>query len=51
MIAIAPNKAIQNDRLLNASGNIGQEMRSMPYVPIFRSTPARMTDTAVGAST
>src|ERR1700723_3874471 len=33
-----------------ASGNIGTENRKNPYVPIFKSTPARMTDPAVGAS-
>src|SRR2546427_4552681 len=33
-----------------ASGNIGSEKRTKPYVPIFRSTAARMTDPAVGAS-
>ncbi len=34
-----------------ASGNIGSENRTKPYVPIFRSTAARMTEPAVGAST
>src|SRR3954470_22095104 len=32
-------------------GNSGSEKRISPYVPIFSSTPARMTDPAVGAST
>src|SRR5208282_4221242 len=33
-----------------ASGNIGTEKRKNPYVPIFKSTPARITEPAVGAS-
>src|SRR5262245_54728113 len=33
-----------------ASGNIGSEKRTKPYVPIFRRIAARMTDPAVGAS-
>ena len=35
----------------DASGKSGRQNRIMPYVPIFRSTPARMTEPAVGAST
>ena len=34
-----------------AVGNSGKANRTRPYVPIFRSTPARMTEPAVGAST
>ena len=34
-----------------ASGKRGRQNRRNPYVPIFRSTPARMTEPAVGAST
>src|SRR6266702_2793086 len=34
-----------------ASGSRGSEKRTKPYVPIFRSTPARITEPAVGAST
>src|SRR5205085_2939305 len=34
-----------------ASGNNGNAKRTSPYVPIFSSTPARMTEPAVGAST
>jgi hypothetical protein len=30
---------------------MGMEKRTNPYAPIFSSTPARMTDPAVGAST
>src|SRR5450756_875741 len=49
MIASAIIKpATQSVRI--ASGNIGNEKRTKPYVPIFRSTAARMTDPAVGAS-
>src|SRR6187549_4170150 len=33
-----------------ASGNIGSENRTKPYVPIFRRIAARMTEPAVGAS-
>src|SRR6266436_5262701 len=33
------------------AGKKGSEKRTNPYVPIFSSTPARMTDPAVGAST
>src|SRR5436305_14712759 len=33
------------------AGNSGREKRISPYVPIFSSTPARMTEPAVGAST
>src|ERR1700681_415028 len=33
-----------------ASGRIGSEKRMKPYVPIFRSTAARITEPAVGAS-
>src|ERR1035441_4023514 len=33
------------------SGQGGSEKRRTPYVPIFRRTPARMTEPAVGAST
>src|SRR5689334_22792108 len=32
------------------SGSSGSEKRRKPYVPIFRSTLARMTEPAVGAS-
>src|SRR5438132_11232285 len=34
-----------------ASGKSGNAKRTSPYVPIFSSTPARITDPAVGAST
>src|SRR5438876_10907289 len=34
-----------------AWGSSGSENRTKPYVPIFRRTPARITEPAVGAST
>ncbi len=34
-----------------ASGNSGKPSFMKPYVPILRSTPARITEPAVGAST
>ncbi len=34
----------------HASGNSGRVKRRKPYVPIFSSTPARMTEPPVGAS-
>ncbi len=34
-----------------ACGKSGNAKRSKPYVPILSSTPARITDPAVGAST
>ena len=34
-----------------ASGNSGKASFMKPYVPIFKRTPARITDPAVGAST
>src|SRR5205823_11817672 len=36
---------------LTTPGKNGSEKRIKPYVPIFKSTPARITDPAVGAST
>src|SRR5271166_6020334 len=38
-------------RYADAFGSIGTEKRRNPYPPIFRSTPARITEPAVGAST
>src|SRR6185295_12501494 len=34
----------------DVSGNSGKEKRRKPYVPIFKSTLARITEPAVGAS-
>ncbi len=36
---------------IDALGNSGSENRRKPYVPIFSSTAARITEPAVGAST
>src|SRR3954454_3153592 len=38
-------------KYVEASGSIGTEKRRNPYAPIFSSTPARITEPAVGAST
>src|SRR5215470_5091858 len=38
-------------RWVSTLGKNGSEKRMKPYVPIFRRTPARITDPAVGAST
>src|SRR5262252_5386592 len=48
---INPNAATAHAAHCVASGSIGKLMRIMPYVPILSSTPARMTEIAVGAST
>src|SRR5882724_11800278 len=37
-------------RRYGSLGSNGSEKRMKPYVPIFRRTPARMTEPAVGAS-
>src|SRR5204862_4407414 len=37
-------------RMAASGGSNGREKRMKPYVPIFRRTPARMTEPAVGAS-
>src|SRR5450755_3238812 len=42
---------ISGAKVCDASGSIGTENRRNPYAPIFNSTPARMTEPAVGAST
>src|ERR1700685_355377 len=51
MIAITDSAKTNIVRLAEASGNIGSENRTKPYPPIFKSTPARITEPAVGAST
>src|SRR5215469_12506498 len=38
------------ERNTGFAGNNGSENRKNPYVPIFSSTPARITEPAVGAS-
>ena len=51
MMLITPRIAIGRAKYTVTSGKIGKEIRIRPYVPIFRRTPARMTEMAVGAST
>src|ERR1051326_7021949 len=51
MTSIADNANIIGVKYSDASGNIGNENRTNPYPPIFKRTPARMTEPAVGAST
>ena len=48
---IVPNAAIAGAAHAVASGKMVKLTRRMPYVPILRSTPARITLIAVGAST
>src|SRR6267154_2782402 len=38
------------ERIMGSAGSSGSEKRMKPYVPIFKRTPARMTEPAVGAS-
>src|SRR3954469_4663237 len=47
--ALRPN--IKGMNWAEPSGNIGSEKRMKPYPPSFRSTPARITEPAVGAWT
>ena len=42
---------INGVKYAEASGNNGIEKRMKPYVPNFKSTPANITEPAVGAST
>src|SRR5579885_670194 len=51
MIAMTDSAQISGVNVTEALANIGTENRRKPYPPIFSSTPARMTDPAVGAST
>ena len=41
---------IRGRNALAACGKCGNATRSRPYAPVFRSSPARMTLPAVGAS-
>src|SRR5688572_20117082 len=50
MMPIMDNVTIIGTNCRVASGRIGNEKRMNPYVPIFRSTAARITEPAVGAS-
>src|SRR5216683_1071970 len=38
------------ERNMGSAGSKGSEKRMKPYVPIFKRTPARITEPAVGAS-
>src|SRR4030081_3608981 len=51
MIPITASVKTRGPKARLASGNSGRQKRRKPYVPILRSTPARMTLPAVGAST
>src|SRR5207302_10888531 len=51
MMATSERVKTNGVKYAEASGNIGSEKRTNPYPPIFRRTPARMTEPAVGAST
>src|SRR5205809_1962788 len=44
------SRTIIGTKYRDASGRIGRLKRRNPYVPIFRSTAARITEPAVGAS-
>ena len=48
---ISDSTTIGTSSCFVASGRIGSANRTKPYVPIFRSTAARMIEPAVGAST
>ncbi len=48
---IIASTATQPDARREASGKSGKQKRIIPYVPIFSSTPASITEPAVGAST
>jgi hypothetical protein len=49
MIIMSDNTAIGVIDITEASGNIGSENLTNPYVPILRSTAARITEPIVGA--
>src|SRR6185312_11439823 len=51
MTATTDSENISGANIALACGSIGTEKRRNPYAPIFSSTPARITDPAVGAST
>ena len=51
MMPMMASTTIQGAHWRAASGKSGRQNRIMPYVPIFSSTPASITDPAVGAST
>ena len=51
MMPMIARTASQGAKYAAALGNSGNAKRTKPYVPIFSSTPARITEPAVGAST
>src|SRR6185436_16292049 len=51
MMAMIARPIIIGAKYAVALGKIGRLNRRNPYVPIFRSTAARITEPAVGAST
>src|SRR5471030_239117 len=51
MVATQDRPNTSGAKYCDASGNSGIEKRMKPYPPIFKSTPARITEPAVGAST
>ena len=51
MIAMIDNMIIIGTKYFVPSGRMGKLNRRNPYVPIFNSTAARITEPAVGAST
>src|SRR5437773_8485438 len=51
MIAKIDNAIIIGTKYFVPSGSMGKLNRRNPYVPIFNSTAARITEPAVGAST
>src|ERR1043166_4141497 len=50
MIPVTASVIIKGANCRDAFGNKPKLNRNNPYVPIFSSTPARMTEPAVGAS-
>jgi len=50
MMEMTPRITMTSAYRFAASGNTGSAMRMMPYAPSFSSTPARMTEPAVGAA-
>src|SRR5919109_2626878 len=51
MMPITASAKISGPNVIVASGKSGRQNLKNPYVPIFSSTPARITEPAVGAST
>src|SRR5579872_7401563 len=51
MMAMTLKAKMSGAKVADAAGNMGSEKRRKPYPPIFKGTPARITEPAVGAST